>query len=167
MQAIVELKALILEILESAFQNGDVSAVQQMGVSMTNAVKREGVVIIQNQNVEVYARIMPLMVKMLRLCDAIELNWRSQAEIEPAPQPKQLLSPAKDGCLDPVEACCSWLYQNHIQWQDMQDLIKARYLDFVVGQFKTKAEAAKWLGVGSTYLCKLSKNLMAAENESR
>jgi hypothetical protein len=34
-----------------------VHATQQMGVNMSNAVKREGVVIIQNQNVEVYARI--------------------------------------------------------------------------------------------------------------
>jgi hypothetical protein len=34
-----------------------VHATQQMGVNMSNAVKREGVVIIQNQNIEVYARI--------------------------------------------------------------------------------------------------------------
>jgi hypothetical protein len=39
------------------FQNGDVHATQQMGVNMSNAVKREGGVIIQNQNIEVYARI--------------------------------------------------------------------------------------------------------------
>jgi hypothetical protein len=30
----------------------------------------------------------------------------------------------------------------------------------VIGRFKTKTEAAKWLGVGSTYLCKLSKTAM-------
>ena len=57
MQMIAELKTLLLEILESAFQNGDVHATQQMGVNMSNAVKREGGVIIQNQNIEVYARI--------------------------------------------------------------------------------------------------------------
>ena len=54
MQMIAELKTLLLEMLESAFQNGEVHATQQMGVNMSNAVKREGVVIIQNQNVEVY-----------------------------------------------------------------------------------------------------------------
>jgi len=75
MQMIAELKTLLLEILESAFQNGDVHAIQQMGVNMSNAVKREGVVIIQNQNVEVYARIMPLMVKTLKLCDAMESRY--------------------------------------------------------------------------------------------
>jgi hypothetical protein len=157
MQAIADLKALLLEILESAFQNGDVHATQQMGVNMSNAVKREGVVIIQNQNVEVLARIMPSMVKTLKLCDAMESSWRSQVAIGLEPQRQQLPPPVDDDDTDPIEACCAWLYENHITWQDMQDLMKARYLEYVIGHFKTKTEAAKWLGVGSTYLCKLSK----------
>jgi len=166
MQTIAEIKMLLLEILESAFQSGDVNATQQMGVNMTNAVKREGVVIIQNQNVEVYARIMPLMVKTLKLCDAVESSWRGQASIELEPQQKQLPLPADDDDPDPIEACCSWLYDNHIQWQDMQDLMKARYLEYVIGRFKTKTEAAKWLGVGSTYLCKLSKTTLHAFSQN-
>ena len=157
MQMVAELKLLLLEILESAFQNGDVHATQQMGVNMSNAVKREGVVIIQNQNVEVLARIMPSMVKTLKLCDALEESWRSQVEIAMAPRHPLLPPPEDDSDSDPVDACCAWLYKNRIQWQDMQDLMKARYLDYVIGRFKTKTEAARWLGVGSTYLCKLSK----------
>jgi hypothetical protein len=157
MQAIADLKALVLEMLEGAFQGGDVHATQQMGVNMSNAVKREGVVIIQNQNVEVYARIMPSMVKMLRLCDALEASWRSQNVLELEPQQEQLPSPADEDDIDPIEACCGWFYENHINWQDMQDLMKARYLGYVIGRFRTKTEAAKWLGVGSTYLSKLSK----------
>jgi hypothetical protein len=160
MQAIADLKALLLEILESAFQNGDVHATQQMGVNMSNAVKREGVVIIQNQNVEVLARIMPTMVKTLKLCDAMESSWRSHAAIELEPEQKQLPPPVNDDDTDPIETCCSWLYENHINWQNMQDLMKARYLEYVISRFKTKTAAAKWLGVGSTYLCKLFKTAM-------
>ncbi|HSN23148.1 MAG TPA: hypothetical protein VLS45_03120 [Methylomicrobium sp.] len=160
MQAIADLKALVLEMLEGAFQGGEVQATQQMGVNMSNAVKREGVVIIQNQNVEVYARIMPSMVKMLKLCDALEAGWRSQAVIDLKPQQKELPPPVDDDDTDPIDACCSWLYDNHIQWQDMQDLMKARYLEYVIGRFRTKTEAARWLGVGSTYLCKLSKTAL-------
>lgn len=157
MQMIAELKMLLLEILESAFQNGDVHATQQMGVNMSNAVKREGVVIIQNQNVEVLTRIMPSMVKTLKLCDAMESSWRSQGAIPMDAQPPQLPPPMAEGDTDPIETCCAWLYENHTNWQDMQDLMKARYLEYVIGRFKTKTEAARWLGVGSTYLCKLSK----------
>lgn len=157
MQMVAELKTLVLEILESAFQSPDVHATQQLGVNMSNAVKREGVVIIQNQNVEVYARIMPPMVKMLKLCDVLESSWRSPVSTEIEPQQKQLPPPGDDDDADPIDACCAWLYENHIKWQDMQDLIKARYLEYVIERFKTKAEAAKWLGVGNAYLCKLSK----------
>jgi hypothetical protein len=157
MQVVAELKLLLLEILESAFQNGDVHATQQLGVNMSNAVKREGVVIIQNQNVEVLSRIMPPMVKTLKLCDAMEASWRSQSAITIDTQQPQLPPPAEEDDTDPIEACCAWLYENHIQWLDMQDLMKARYLEYVIARFKTKTEAAKWLGVGSTYLCKLSK----------
>jgi hypothetical protein len=160
MQMIAELKTLLLEILESAFHNGDVHATQQLGVNMSNAVKREGVVIIQNQNVEVLARIMPSMVKTLKLCDAMESSWRSQSEITIDPQHPQLPPPGDESATDPIEACCLWLYENHTKWQDMQDLMKARYLEYVISRFKTKTEAAKWLGVGSTYLCKLSKTTM-------
>jgi hypothetical protein len=157
MQAIADLKSLVLEMLEGAFQGGEVQATQQLGVNISNAVKREGVVIIQNQNVELYARIMPSMVKMLKLCDALESGWRSQAVIELEPQQNELLPPTGDDDTDPIDACCTWLYDNHFKWQDMQDLMKARYLEYVIGRFRTKTEAARWLGVGSTYLCKLSK----------
>ena len=47
MQAIADLKALVLEMLEGAFQDGDVHATQQMGVNISNAVKREWGVSIQ------------------------------------------------------------------------------------------------------------------------
>ena len=160
MHVIAELKMLLLDVLESAFQCGETYATQQMGISLSNAVKREGVVIIQNQNVEVYARIMSPIVKALKLCDALESSWRGQAAAEIDPQQKQLPSPADHNDKDPVETCCSWLYENHTNWQDMQDLMKARYLEYVISRFRTKTAAAKWLGVGSTYLCKLSKTAM-------
>lgn len=159
MQSVTDLKLLLLEILESAFQDGNVQATQQMGVSVTNAMKREGMVIIQNQNVEVFARIMPSIVKALRLCDAMESNRRDPIEIKMDAQPKQLRSTAADADADPLDVCCAWLFENRIGWQEMQDLMRARYLDYVLNRFKTKNDAAKWLGVGNTYLCKLCKTV--------
>jgi hypothetical protein len=164
MQAIADLKSLMLEMLENAFQTGDVQATQQLGINMSNAVKREGVMIIQNQNLEVYSRIMPSMVRAIKLCDAMESSWRQQIEIQIDSAPRQLPAPEAievEEDADPIEACCEWLFENHVTWQDMQDLMKSRYLNHVLGQFRTKTEAAKWLGVGSTYLCKLTKEASA------
>jgi hypothetical protein len=45
--------------------------------------------------------------------------------------------------------------------------MKARYLEYVVDRSKTKTEAARWLGVGSTYLCRLSKTAAHAVNLDR
>jgi hypothetical protein len=160
MQTIADVKTLLFDVLESAFGTGEVSATQQLGVNMSNAVKRDGVTIIQNQNVEVYARIMPLMVRALKVCDALESRWDGQPAVHPEVRDDRLL-PAPEEAVetdtDPIEACCAWLYENRIQWKDMQDLMKTRYLAHVIDRCRTKSEAARWLGVGSTYLCKLSK----------
>jgi hypothetical protein len=166
MHTMAELKLTLLEILEAAFQSGDVHATQQMGVNVSSAMKREGMVIIQNQNVEVYARIMPSMVRALKLCDAMESSGLNPIEIEASPQPRQLPTPAADDDPGPIEACCSWLFQNQFKWQDMQELMRTRYLEYVIGQFKTKTDAAKWLGIGNTYLCKLSKTSPPALNQN-
>jgi hypothetical protein len=162
MQTIADVKTLLFDVLESAFETGEVRATQQLGVNMSNAVKRDGVTIIQNQNVEVYARILPLMVKALKVCDALESRWYGQPTVHPEIEEDRLL-PAPEAAAetdadpDPIEACCAWLYENRIQWKDMQELMKTRYLAHVIDRCRTKNEAAKRLGVGSTYLCKLSK----------
>ena len=142
---IADLKQLLFSILESAYQTPDISATQQMGVSMSNTVKKDGVVIIQNQNVEVYARIVPAVVKALKMCDAIQVpNVSEVIEIEHNP-------------VDPITACCEYFYSNEVKWQDMQESMKKHYLEYVVGKFHTKSEAAKWLEIGPTYLSKLTK----------
>ena len=141
------MKAILLDILEQTFQPADVTATQQMGVSMSSAVKRDGVVIIQNQNVEVYARIMPQMVRALRLCDSF-VPAVVIGEI-----PKALPPPV----IDPVGDCCEFLFAEGITWEEMQTLMKSRYLDFVIQKFSTKSEAAGFLGVGPAYLSKLTK----------
>lgn len=152
MNSVAAIKDLVLGMMESAFQTPDINATQQMGVNMSNAVKRDGVVIIQNQNVEVLGRLMPQMIKVLKICDSI-----SAIDITPKALPPPIEIDADSEEDDPIEACCRWMFKNNINWDAMQDLIKARYLEYVVAQFRTKTEAAKMLGVGSTYLCKLTK----------
>jgi hypothetical protein len=148
---ITDLKQLLFSILESAYQVSDITATQQMGVQMSNSVKEKGVVIIQNQNVEVYARIVPAVVKAIKICDMIQQKQPPLVSYQPGP----IVDVTPD--LSPIEACCKQLYDSETKWQDMQDIMKKHYLEYVIGKFHTKAAAAKWLGVGPTYLCKLTK----------
>lgn len=160
MPAANEMKAILLEILEQAFQPADVTATQQMGVNMSNSVREKGVVIIQNQNVEVYARIMPAMVRALRLCDSFE------PAVAIAYEPLQIIKGETEGNPDeatprlddpdPLEKACEWMFNRGYKWEIAQDAFRNHYLSCVVDQFKTKREAAEFLGVGATYLSKLT-----------
>ena len=153
MPAANEMKAILLEILEMAFQPADVTATQQMGVNMSNAVKREGVVIIQNQNVEVYARIMPSMVKALRLCDSFE------PAVAVAYEPLQIVKGETEGnpdLADIIQRVCRSMFDHEYRLETAQSVLKESYLEYVISQFKTKREAAEFLGVGATYLSKMT-----------
>jgi hypothetical protein len=151
-----EMKELLLEILENVFRAPDITATQQMGVQLSTAVKREGVVIIQNQNVEVLSHIVPLITKGLRLCDPVVQIAYSPTDIikgetEGNPEILEIES------LEPLTDVCKYFYQRETKWQDMQDMMRASYMKYVLSKFPTKAAAAKFLGVGPTYLCKLTK----------
>ena len=139
-----EMKELLLEILENVFKAPDVTATQQMGVSLSNSLKREGVVIIQNQNVEVLSHIVPLITKGLRLCDPVLITQEPKEEI------LQIES------LSPLEDVCHYFYQRETKWQDMQTAMRDAYMSYVLSRFPTKAAVAKFLGVGPTYLSKLT-----------
>jgi hypothetical protein len=163
-----DLKALLFTILEGAYVAPDVNAVQQMGVNMSNSVKREGVVIIQNQNVEVFARLIPQLVQALRLCDTMaQAQPQHVIDIEPIERielgHRQIEAPT-DG---PVEACCAWLYDNAVGWQAMQDLMKAHYLSYVRSKLSTNIGAARMLGIQPTYLSKIAKQMSQTPNQSK
>ena len=144
-----EMKELLLEILENVFKAPDVTATQQMGVQLSTAVKREGVVIIQNQNVEVLSHIVPLITKGLRLCD--------QEPILITQEPKEEILEITQEHTEPITDVCHYFYQRETKWQDMQDIMRTHYMNYVLSRLPTKAKAAKFLGIGPTYLSKLSK----------
>jgi hypothetical protein len=142
-----EMKSILLEILEMAFQAPDINATQQLGVQLSNAVKRDGVVIIQNQNVEVYAKIMPSMVKALRLCDSFEVINH---------EPLQIENVKVEDAREPITLICEWFFNNNYKWEAMQDFMRLSYINYVISQFNTKRESAEFLGIGPTYLSKIS-----------
>ena len=156
MNEVSQMKDLLLEILTDAYQVPDIQATQNMGVSMTNSMKREGVTIIQNQSVEVLARIMSPLVRAIKPCDVLSLKQETvvlPSLPPPAPEPLQIEAPTKE----PVEAFCEWLYDRRTKWKEMQNITKEAYKAYVISRHKTKADAAKWLGIQVTYLSKISK----------
>ena len=162
---ITDLKQLLFSILESAYETPDITATQQMGVQMSNSVNEKGVVIIQTQNVEVYARIVPAVVKAIKMCDMIQQEQTHLVSYQPGPlvEATPEIENNRIPDISPIIDCCKHFYDNKTKWQDMQKIMRTEYLDYVTGKFHTKAAAAKWLGVGQTYLSKLTKG---STNES-
>jgi hypothetical protein len=165
---IAELKATLFEVLETGTQQGpEITATQQLGIQMTNAARRDGVTIIQNQNVQVMSRIMPLMVKALKYCDSIEHNYMRLLRSRIKSDPEVIdVSPDQLDCMindkpveedDPIEKCCQHFFERGVQWEDFQDQMKQRYLAYVYRQYRTKKETAQRLKIGETYMIKLSK----------
>lgn len=168
MNEIEEIKNTLLIMLESVFRADDnITANQQLGVNLSNSVKRDGVVIIQNQNVEVCSRIVPSLVHALRLCDSIKSNALMVTPPVPIEQKSfPLLNDIGDEKdPDPIDECCAWMYENSIGWEDMQDLMKVRYVEYVMSKSKTGTEAAKMLGIGATYLSRIRR--LVSENKSK
>ena len=151
----VDIRNIMLEILEMMFQAPDVTATQQMGVQMSNAMREKGVVIIQNQNVEVMARIGPPVLKVIRMLEEIADKRLEPVTVEISQQQLQLAEPKRMTPVDSINEACAQMFERGINWDAMQDLMKSRYIEYVVDHFGTKREAAEFLGVGPTYLSKM------------
>jgi hypothetical protein len=99
---------------------------------------------------------MPAMIKAVRLCDAMNIRELKQPVIEiPQSKPLQI---EQLPVTDPIEECCRHLAAEETSWEDMQDLMKERYAKHVISRFDTQTKAAKFLGIGSTYLSKILRD---------
>lgn len=161
---LIDLKELLLNVLENAFKSGDISVSQQLGVQMSNAIKKDGVTIIQNQNLEIYANIVPNIIKAIRMCDQIDTSdihmlppgmkfVKTLPEPEPEPENlKDIELPSKTNAINSV---CEYFFVNGVTWQGMITIMKTAYLKFILSKFNTQTEAAKFLSVGPSYLSNL------------
>jgi hypothetical protein len=166
MDAITGLKSLLLDLMGSVFENnGDITATQQMGVQLSNGIKKDGVVIIQNQNFEIYGRIVPKLVEAIRRCDALQNSWDhdSTPEIEP-PTPAIEYKPSPSEITDPIQECCRHLYVSGVDWADMQQIMRKRYVLYAVSVCGTQVKAATALKMQTSYLNKLLRSVEKSDD---
>lgn len=88
---LIEIRQKLYDILTADDEDrpSPINATQNMGVAMSNAIKKEGVTIIQMQNV-VSKTIIHHVTEALRLLDTMELEQRiievEEAEVDEVPQ---------------------------------------------------------------------------------
>lgn len=139
-------------VAASAFEEGGDSHISQnMGVAMTAAVRKGGVVNVISQSIAI-SKVYPKMIDLLRFADQLEQD-ESVIEV------KQI-----EHIEDPVERCCQYFYENEIEWREFRDIMRIRYIDYVRRQSKTNAEAAKFLNVHNSYVTKHLKMEIESED---
>jgi hypothetical protein len=160
-KSLMDLKTVLYDMLTTLTKNdteGDpVAITQQLGIQMSKAVQRDGVNVIQLQNVHL-SRIVPHLIDGMKLIDSIALG--TPQEVIELKQIEHVVEEEEDD--DPIDSCCKFMYDQGIKWKEMQELMKARYAEFVRGEFDHGSEAADFLGIQRTYY---SKVLRAAKEK--
>lgn len=158
------LKPVLYELLTNAcMQDSGASGeiTQNLGVSLTNAVKREGVNIIQIQNVKLDS-IVPQIVVALKMVDqlvqreAITVKQIEMKEEEVEAKAIEHVPKDVDDDTDPIEELCDFMYEQKMNWNKVSDLIKVRYVEFLKGKVGNTKKAMEFLEVSATsyYLAK-------------
>lgn len=143
---------LAIACCEKEEDNGD-KITQNLGISMTNAVRKGGVINIINQSITIQ-RIVPKVIEIMRSVDALE--YVEPLEIE---HPKAEILQIEH-LQDPVEEMCEFYFKEKYTWKEFREATKLRYFDYVRRNTDSNREAARFLNVGRSYI---SKNLPEEE----
>jgi hypothetical protein len=148
-QSLSAIKEILFDLLsDSVKDTSNVTAQQNLGVQLSNAVKKEGVVIIQNQNVEVLNVIIPKVIQALRIIDSVnQLPDCGPVVIEHEPE----------SFMDVETAYLEHMFKNNWKWDMVFATFKMAYVKHVVNHFETQKDAADHLGIQASYLSKLLK----------
>lgn len=147
-----QVKNVLYEILTddgTDTDEGAVKATQNMGVSVTNSMKKSGINIIQMQSV-VNKKVVNKVVKALSLIDDIKNHSPAKADIQ----------------IETIFAVIEWLADQNLTLNEFLTGMKRAYVEAIVNRHDTRTEAAKVLGIQRTYLSRLMTSLNIRDEES-
>ena len=120
------IRPLVYEVLKAITcdeqEESDLTIKQNMGVALTNTIKKEGVNIIQLQNVRV-SNAIPKIIEVLEMLDALEHIPPVLLEAETV---EQIPAPS----LDPIDILCEFAYKRKMDWKTISNILKIRYCDY-------------------------------------
>ena len=172
-----ELREILYSLLLATHEDGDdpvqdVRAYQNMGINMTKAVQRDGVNIIQLQNVKAVGKITHHTVQALKEVDALEAGYAGKflegPDYRDRPEPKQLEAPEQDNAevamaqaaveyeptaAEALRALCTELAASGHSLQDTAHVIKYGMAIATLERFNGDIDrAAKALGIKPSYV---------------
>lgn len=178
-----DLKPIIYEIIKAATCSNDnaISATQNLGVNISNSMKKDGVNIIQLQNVNGES-IIPRLIDALQLIDKLEFD-NPPILLNPDTQLKNIsyrldaleckpsqsdIQPEIIECKPPesiVDAFIKYIDENGFNLRDAVDLIKCTYYDFLSEKLLSKDDALKKMGISKATIYQSRRRLKEMDNE--
>lgn len=144
MKNVSDLKPALYELLQAACDvdpSRELAVSQQMGVQLTPSMKKDGVNIIQIQNVKM-EMIVPKLIDLMKMVDELCIVYPPQQEVIDLPM-QALAAP------DPFDEVCKTLYEKQTELREAEAQFRLRYFDHVTGIEGSRTKAAKFLGTST------------------
>jgi hypothetical protein len=132
-----------------------VLANQIMGINMTKAVQRDGVNILQLQNIKAIGKVTNHAVRALQELDALEIGYREEVQtplLLPEPEDNDNHSP-----IERVMEVCDMLMDDGFNMSDMTKIIRYCAAKAAVRKHQQADKAAKALSVTVNYIHALKR----------
>jgi hypothetical protein len=136
----------------------DVSVNQQLGVSISKAMQRDGGInILQFQSAHIH-NITEKVIEALKVVDMLNLPLENEnlAVIDVSPAQIEHVPDVEEDEADLIEAFCNLLYRKHMNWKDMQEYCKQEYSMFVRDKQPSVKDGAEFLGLNKAYFGRLT-----------
>ena len=139
----------ILDMEDDDKDETNITANQGMGVQLTNAMKKDGVNIIQMQNV-VNKKVTTNVVKSLRLIDKLMMGNIQTTSVTEAKKPNRIT-------MEHVLQVIEWLANKNLSLKNLDQLIRGMYVQEMVSKLGTTIKAAEVLDVSQSQVSKLKR----------
>lgn len=134
--------------------NEDINISQKLGVAMTNAVRKGGVVNIISQSITVH-KVIPKIIEIIK--DVDELEEAPCATVETL---------RIEHLNDPVEDCCEYFFDKRATWKEFRETTKKRYFDYARSKSRSNTEAARILNVSASMVTKSLREIEVGHENS-
>ena len=164
--SLTALKNIFYDIIKTPMgqkNDGELAATiqQDMRVAMTKTVQKDSnIIFLQHASIHI-EKIVNSAVDGLRLIDGMA---HAQLLQPPPIEIKALPAPEEEKDTDPIYAACSFFAARSLGLKEAQELIRQKYVEFIVQKHGTRKDAAEFLKIQRTYLSRLTNQMDVEED---
>jgi len=147
----------IIEMKPASSGNMDISMDQKMNLALSNAVKKDGVNIIQLQNMEIIQATISNAMDAIRILDEIQFA-PNVIDVVPQEEPDDAIP------FESIKELLITFIRNGITYKDFISAMKRAYVLCAISEFPTKKDAAICLDLSYNSMLNVEKDALKDSN---